>query len=133
MRITYISHASLLIEADGIRIVTDPWYDGPAYGGQWNVFPKPVDDSIARSAEYVVLTHGHEDHLHEPTLRRIAGGKTALYPFYWYAGAAEHLSGLGFERVIELESGRTHRLTPRVSLTFIVNGQDSIAVIEDGE
>jgi L-ascorbate metabolism protein UlaG (beta-lactamase superfamily) len=35
MRITFIGHASLLIEANRLNIVSDPWWNGPCFGAQW--------------------------------------------------------------------------------------------------
>ena len=31
MKITLVSHASLLVETSGVRILSDPWYDGRIY------------------------------------------------------------------------------------------------------
>ena len=38
MKITYLTHASLLIEAGGKRILTDPWLVGPSWGGVYGIF-----------------------------------------------------------------------------------------------
>ena len=51
MKITYLTHASLLIEAGGKRILTDPWLVGPSWGGSlWhfpthNFTPKKITDT----------------------------------------------------------------------------------------
>ena len=71
MRVTYVSHACLLIDTGTSIITTDPWFEGPAFCGQWNVFPRPVDTPALDQASVVLLSHAHEDHLHEPTLRRL--------------------------------------------------------------
>ena len=39
MKITYITHACLLIEIKGIKILTDPWLKGPCWGGSLWHFP----------------------------------------------------------------------------------------------
>ena len=31
MKITTVCHASVLVEVDGMRILTDPWIVGPTY------------------------------------------------------------------------------------------------------
>src|SRR5947207_10554388 len=82
MKVTYVSHACLLIETGESLITTDPWFDGPAFCGQWNVFPRPVDSDAAAAADVVLISHPHEDHLHEPTLRRMCKEpKKLFYPF----------------------------------------------------
>jgi len=134
MKITYVSHACLHVETGDATIAFDPWFEGPAHAGQWNVFPRPVDQAIVDTAAHIVVSHGHEDHLHGPTLESLARKKTLVYPYYWYGETFEYLKGLGFERTIEALSGRRYALGPRTFLTAIVNGQDAILVVEaDGE
>jgi len=70
MKITYITHACLLIEVGKIKIITDPWLVGPSWGGTlWhfpmhNFTPKklPVPD-------FIFFSHGHDDHFHEDTIK----------------------------------------------------------------
>ncbi|HEY8417688.1 MAG TPA: metal-dependent hydrolase [Limnochordales bacterium] len=54
MRIRYLGHAAFFIEADGKRVVFDPFLSGNP-----NAPVKP--DEI--SADGIVLTHGHADHV----------------------------------------------------------------------
>ncbi len=72
MKLTYVSHASLYIVADSLKVLTDPWFFGPAYFDQWYVFPKPVDVDFVDGITHLIITHGHEDHLHIPTLMKIS-------------------------------------------------------------
>lgn len=132
--ITYIGHACLHLAAGDATIVFDPWLDGPAYAGQWNIFPKPVDRTPVDHAQVVMISHGHEDHLHEATLQALAKDKRLFYPYYWYGGTVAYLRELGFRETIEAASGKTYALGPTTFATFIVNGQDSLIVIEaDGQ
>lgn len=130
MRIRHISHASLLIETGGLRLATDPWFDGPAFSGQWHVFPRPVEPQRVTEAEVILISHGHEDHLHEPTLRAIAPGRRAVYPFDWYDGNVPYLKSLGFREVTEARSWTPIRLNDSVTVTFVKVGPDSIMVFE---
>jgi L-ascorbate metabolism protein UlaG (beta-lactamase superfamily) len=130
MRVEYISHASVLIHAGGRRLLTDPWWVGPCYANQWHVFPRPLNASLADTADVILISHGHQDHLHEPTLRALNKDRPVYYPFLWYEGTAQCIASLGFERVVEADSWRTYDLGEGVSLTYVVNGQDSIMVVE---
>ena len=68
MRIEFICHACLAVDVVGIRILTDPWFRGAAYCGQWHLFRKPVDTSKIKQVDVVLISHGHEDHLRAESL-----------------------------------------------------------------
>ena len=63
LRVTYIGHATLLIEIGGKRILTDPNWD-PALG---KFLPRVSAPGIALDAlpqlDAILLTHAHADHL----------------------------------------------------------------------
>jgi L-ascorbate metabolism protein UlaG (beta-lactamase superfamily) len=55
MKITYLGHASLAIEVTGKNIIVDPFITG-------NELAKDIDiDSL--KADYILVTHAHEDHI----------------------------------------------------------------------
>jgi hypothetical protein len=134
MQVTYISHACLLIDTGSLRIATDPWFDGPAFCDQWNVFPKPTHSDAAAEASVYLISHPHEDHLHEPTLRRLCRQpKRVFYPFYWYPDTISWLRSLDLGEVLEARSGRSYSLDKNTKVTFIgASGQNSIIVVESG-
>lgn len=134
MKITYVSHATMVVDAGGFKIATDPWWAGPAYAHQWNVFPRPVNANLVDEADVILISHAHQDHLHEPTLRSLKAGKSIYYPYYWYEGTPEWLAHMGFDPVVEAHSGRRYAIAPDCSVTFLVNGQDALMVLEaDGQ
>ncbi len=55
MKITFLGHASLLIEIDGINIVVDPFITG-------NEKAKHIDINSLK-ADYILVTHAHQDHV----------------------------------------------------------------------
>lgn len=133
MRTTYVNHACLMIEAGSRKIVTDPWFAGPAYADQWHPFPKPVNAALADEADVLLISHGHEDHLHEPTMRSLDRKKRVFYPFNWYGGTVDWIRSMGYTDVTEAASCRTYDLGGGAKVTFIVNGHDSIMVVEEGD
>jgi hypothetical protein len=132
MRIEYLCHASLAIETADARLVTDPWLEGPAYCGQWWLFPKPVETSGAHDADCVLVTHGREDHLHVPTLDRLGRKERLLSPYTWYGGIGDFARSLGFRRVDEAVTGRAYALGRDTRVTYLANNLDSILVVESG-
>jgi ribonuclease BN (tRNA processing enzyme) len=134
MKIEYICHSALLIETKDITILTDPWLVGSAYCDQWHLFPTPVNVDIAQKADVILISHGHEDHLHHESLLMLNKDAQVYYPFQWQQGIQEYLKSLGYSAITEALSFQAYKLSESTTVTFIANSLDSIMVIEsDGE
>lgn len=59
MKITKLGHCCMLVEIDGLRILTDP--------GGWSGFKQ---DSL-QNIDLIIITHEHSDHLHMDSLQKI--------------------------------------------------------------
>ncbi|MEO8946197.1 MAG: MBL fold metallo-hydrolase [Gemmatimonadaceae bacterium] len=71
MRITYIGHATLLIEIGGKKILTDPNFD-PALGRFLSRVSEPgIKIDKLPSLDMILLTHAHADHLSFRSLAQI--------------------------------------------------------------
>jgi L-ascorbate metabolism protein UlaG (beta-lactamase superfamily) len=111
--ITWIGHASFLIQFTDLNVLVDPNF------ANWLFLLKRIKRSGLRirdlpPIDLVLLTHAHFDHFHKPTLRKLPHPKIGVMP--WGVGDLAH--DLGFGRVIELdwwESFRRHDW--RVTLT----------------
>jgi hypothetical protein len=69
MKITYITHACLLIEVEGIKILTDPWLIGPCWGGTlWHYPTHSFTPKNLPRPDVIFYSHGHDDHFHEETI-----------------------------------------------------------------
>lgn len=130
MKITYISHATLLIEVDGIKIVTDPWVKGASYCDQWYLFPKPLSPQLIEDADVVLYSHGHEDHLNGESLLTIKKDAQIFYPYSWYGGTTGFFKEMGFKNVREIINEKTHKLTDNISVTYLSNNLDNVIVLE---
>jgi L-ascorbate metabolism protein UlaG (beta-lactamase superfamily) len=99
LEITWLGHASVLIELDGARLLTDPLVRRRA-GPLVRIAP-PVDPATTRGSDAVVISHLHGDHMHLPSLRRIE----RLGPLVAPAGAARWLERHGQRDVHEVRAG----------------------------
>ncbi len=130
MKITYISHATLLIEVDDIKIVTDPWVKGTSYCDQWHLFPKALSPEKIKDANFVLYSHGHEDHLNGESLQTINKDASIFYPYSWYGGTTEFFNDLGFKNIHEIINEQTRKLTPNIKVTYLSNNLDNVIVLE---
>jgi len=96
--LTWIGHASFLIQFDDLNVLVDPNF------ANWLFLLKRIKRSGLRiedlpPIDLVLLTHAHYDHFHKPTLRRLPHPKIGIMP--WGVGDLAH--NLGFARIIELD------------------------------
>jgi Beta-lactamase superfamily domain len=130
MKITFIGHAALLIEVDGLRILSDPWWQGPCFGNQWWLYPKPYLECLNGSpVDYIYISHGHPDHFHRGTLRRFPR-KTKVITSR-EGRLAPALQDMDLE-VIQLDADEVHDLGNDVACRVMpTHGGDSLMIIKD--
>lgn len=71
VRLTWLGHATVLLEAGDERIITDPVLTRRLAHLERRV-PEPAAD-LVDAIDTVLLSHVHLDHLHGPSLRRLGG------------------------------------------------------------
>jgi L-ascorbate metabolism protein UlaG (beta-lactamase superfamily) len=113
LRATWLGHATVLIEIEGLRVLTDPVW-GPRASpsrliGPRRFQPVPVPLHALPPIDLVLISHDHYDHLDYPTIRQLA--KRNL-PFVTSLGVGAHLEAWGVppENIVELDWWQTHRL-----------------------
>jgi UDP-MurNAc hydroxylase len=121
MKVTLISHASVLIEDGPIALLTDPWFMGEVFNESWSLLCPPVlTPTTLQGVTHIWISHEHPDHLHFPTLRAIPADQktniTLLYQRHFSSRVFEALTSLGFRQVIELPQGRWFDLGGDVSI-----------------
>jgi L-ascorbate metabolism protein UlaG (beta-lactamase superfamily) len=103
VRITWIGHSTVLVELDGVRLVTDPILRARVLHLRRT---GPVDREALHGLDAALVSHAHYDHLDVPSLRRLGRSLPLVVP----RGAARLLRRHGFEQVVELESGAETRI-----------------------
>jgi L-ascorbate metabolism protein UlaG (beta-lactamase superfamily) len=72
MKLTMLSHASVLVEAGSVAICADPWFMGEAFNESWSLLCEPALTSAGlQGVTHIWISHEHPDHLHYPTLKAI--------------------------------------------------------------
>lgn len=106
LRATWLGHSTVLLEIDGVRVLTDPVW-GPraspfSFSGPKRFQPAPVPVSALPPLDAVVISHDHYDHLDYPSICQLA---ELGVPFYTSLGVGAHLEAWGVpaERIVELD------------------------------
>jgi L-ascorbate metabolism protein UlaG (beta-lactamase superfamily) len=105
-RIAFLGHATVLIEVDGVRLLTDPLLRGRVAHLRRQV--PLVDPSVWAGIDAVLISHLHHDHLDLPSLRLLGLDRLLLVP----VGAGAWLRGRGFTNVTELAVGEVANIGP---------------------
>jgi len=96
--ITWIGHASFLIQFTDLNVLVDPNF------ANWLFLLKRIKRCGLKIADLppidlVLLSHAHFDHFHKPTLRKLPHPKIGVMP----RGVGDLAHNLGFSRIVELE------------------------------
>jgi L-ascorbate metabolism protein UlaG (beta-lactamase superfamily) len=117
LRVTFVNHATVLIQQDGINILTDPiWSDRTSpvsfVGPRRHHGPGLRFDDLP-PIDVVLISHNHYDHLDLPTLRRLQD--KFLPRFFIGLGSGTSFVDLGLP-VTEMDWWKQVELAPGVEL-----------------
>lgn len=121
MEIEYITHASLLLRTDRVKILTDPFYFpelDPTLAPSVRLFPpREIDLSSFGHVDYLFSSHEHHDHCHPQTIERLVGQVgTVLLPAE-RPDLEARFRDAGFSKIRLLENRKPVTLEEGVELT----------------
>ena len=112
LRATVVNHSTVLLQFDGINVLTDPIWSTRASPVQWAGPKRFVPPGIAfadlPAIDVVLISHDHYDHLDLPTVRRLHAAFNPLFIVGERQG--ELLREQGVTRIQELNWGQSAAL-----------------------
>ena len=99
-RIEYVGHATVVVDLDGVRLLTDPLLRNRVAHLRR---ASGVSARALRGVDAILISHGHYDHLDLPSLERLGKKLPVVVP----RGLGGLLRKRRFESVIEVEQGET--------------------------
>lgn len=105
LRATVVNHATVLLQFDGVNLLTDPIWSDRASPVQWagprRAVPPGIRFEDLPKIDVVVISHSHYDHLDLPTLKRLQAAHDPM--FYVGLGESATLQDAGISKVTELD------------------------------
>jgi len=121
LRVTFVGHSTVLIQMDGLNILTDPMWSERAspigWAGPMRVRPPGIRFRDLPPIDVVLISHNHYDHLDLPTLARLwrTHGPRIFVPL----GDAALLAGEGIKGTTELDWWQEAPLSGDVRLVCV--------------
>jgi N-acyl-phosphatidylethanolamine-hydrolysing phospholipase D len=119
-RVTWIGHATTLVQYRGINYLTDPHLTQYPFSNGSFVKPRYTQPALSFEQlppiDFVVLSHNHYDSLDRDTVAMFGDSVMWYVPLglkRWFLGR-----GISAERVIELDWWQSHRFNARVEVTM---------------
>jgi L-ascorbate metabolism protein UlaG (beta-lactamase superfamily) len=133
LSVTFINHASVVVETPEFQLLTDPWFFGSVFNDSWRLLIETTIDNLDLSKlRFIWISHEHPDHFHIPTLRalrqRVTWPVTVLFQRLPDKGVKHALQQLGYD-VLELQNGTSQELAADFSVQCFQSGSDSALVI----
>lgn len=116
LSIRWVNHASYVLTARDVRLITDPWLFGSAFNNGWDLISETqfsLDDF--REITHIWFSHEHPDHFAPPILKAVDPAVrakiTVLFQETNDHKVLDFCAALGF-KVQELRNHRWHALAP---------------------
>jgi L-ascorbate metabolism protein UlaG (beta-lactamase superfamily) len=121
MRVTFVNHATVLLQVDGLNVLTDPVWSKRASPLSWlgpkRHRPPGIRFEDLPPIDVVVVSHDHYDHMDLPTLRRLVA---RFHPLVVTGlGNARYLARHGVPGAREIDWWQSVDVAPGVRLTGV--------------
>ena len=104
---TWIGHASVLMQIAGMNVLVDPHFSERAspvqFAGPRRIVPLPIDVPQLPRIDVVLISHNHYDHLDKDSVGRLANMGSGSPLFLVPLGLKAWFAGQGIERVEEMD------------------------------
>jgi UDP-MurNAc hydroxylase len=137
MQITFINHASFLLETADIQLIIDPWIEGTVFYEGWSLLaPTAFSYADFQQITHIWFSHEHPDHFFPPNLKKIPADirkkMTVLYRMTQDKKVIDFCAQLGF-KTIELPIDKWYALNSDLNILCHPHHDDSTMIIQSSK
>jgi hypothetical protein len=100
--VVFINHSSVLIRYESSFLLTDPWFEKPAFGSWLPTFPMFVHPAYLAALKdlSILISHGHDDHCDDELLRLFDKDTAIISSDYTSPSVSNRVKRIGFMNYI---------------------------------
>ena len=118
--VTFVNHASFLIQVDGLNILTDPIWSkrtSPlSFAGPSRVHPPGIEFDKLPKIDMVLISHNHYDHMDSETIKMLEDKFSPL--FIVPLANIEKMKSFKAKNIVELDWWDAYSLSPDLKITI---------------
>uniref|UniRef100_A0A8C6UQE0 N-acyl-phosphatidylethanolamine-hydrolyzing phospholipase D n=1 Tax=Neogobius melanostomus TaxID=47308 RepID=A0A8C6UQE0_9GOBI len=118
LRVTWLGHATVLVEMDGLNILTDPIFSQRASPLQF-MGPKRYRGPPLPRIDAVVISHSHYDHLDAGSVASLNARFGGELRWFVPLGLMDWMAKMGCENVMELDWWEENCVPSHDEVTFV--------------
>jgi len=137
-KLTFINHASYILESNSSVLLVDPWVEGGAFDNGWSLLDSSITNQMlvdyltgTDKAIFIWLSHEHPDHFSIPFIKKLKENKVEAKFFFQKTldgRIAQFIRKFGFS--ITESNDKLEVLDQELSIiTFPYSGGDSCALM----
>ena len=127
--ITFVNHASVMIEDEHVKLLSDPWYFGHVFHEGWSLIYENNENEILEilnKISHIWVSHEHPDHLSIPFFKKykdLLKNKNIKFLFQETKDkrVVKFIKSLGLD-ITELKDGKEYWLAKNFSIKCIKYG-----------
>lgn len=115
MKLKWVNHASFVFEYKDVKLICDPWIEGPVFNEGWrHIVKTQLSYADFKDITHIWFSHEHPDHFSPPNIKKIPADIraqiTVLYQSTIDRKVADFCRNAGFKNAIELQPLQWTRL-----------------------
>ena len=119
MKVKYIKSSCVVVESNGLKILTDPWLVDGEYYGSWSHYPPlQINHDYFKKIDYIYISHIHPDHFSKKSLQILDKKIPVLIHEYATPFLKLNIESLGFN-VQELPHNKKTQLKNGVTIDIL--------------
>lgn len=120
LTITFVNHATFLIQVDGLNILTDPIWSKRAspfsFAGPARVHPPGIEFDKLPRIDIILISHNHYDHMDSDTIKKLEDKFSPK--FVVPLANTEKMKSFGAKNIVELDWWDSLQINPEFKITL---------------